>query len=80
MLVLTSGTSGHPREWDETCSTSDIVLDVRQIRKWAHKLSRHVTLVSLEGALHDVTLSRKEVREVAFDEITRWHDAYVASP
>ena len=79
-LVLTSGTSGHPREWDETCGSSDIVLDVRQIRKWAHKLSTHVTLVSLEGALHDVTLSRKEVREAAFDEITRWHDAFVASP
>ena len=77
-LVLTSSESGLPREWDETVVDRDIVLDVRQIRKWAHKLARHVTLVSLDGALHDVTLSRKEVREAAFEEITRWHDAYVA--
>ncbi len=76
-LVLTSSRSGHPREWDESCQTTDIVLDVRQIRKWAHKVAEHVTLVSLEGALHDVTLSRKEIREQAFEEITRWHDAYV---
>jgi alpha-beta hydrolase superfamily lysophospholipase len=78
VLVLTSSLSGHPREWDESCASTDIVLDVRQIRKWAHKLARHVTLVSLEGALHDVSLSRKEVREEAFDQVTRWHDAYVA--
>ncbi len=76
-LVLTSSRSGHPREWDESCHSTDIVLDVRQIRKWAHKVADHVTLVSLEGALHDVTLSRKEIREQAFEEITRWHDAYV---
>lgn len=78
-LVLTSSVSGRPRDWDESCASSDIVLDVRQIRKWAHKLAKHVTIVSLEGALHDVTLSRKEVREKAFDEITRWHDAYVVA-
>jgi alpha-beta hydrolase superfamily lysophospholipase len=76
-LVLTSSLSGHPREWDETTASTDIVLDVRQIRKWAHKVAKHVTLVSLEGALHDVTLSRKAVREHAFDSVTRWHDAFV---
>jgi hypothetical protein len=32
--------------------------------------------VRVEGALHDVTMSRKEVRERAFDEIGRWLDAY----
>jgi alpha-beta hydrolase superfamily lysophospholipase len=78
VLVLTSGTSGHPKVWDETCSSTDIVLDVSQIRKWAHRLADHLTLVKIEGAVHDVTLSRPAVRQRAFDEITRWHDAYVA--
>jgi alpha-beta hydrolase superfamily lysophospholipase len=77
VIVLTSGTSGRPREWGEDCTTSDIVLDVRQIRKWAHKISRHVTIVSVEGALHDVTLSRADVRQVVFDQIDRWHRAFV---
>jgi alpha-beta hydrolase superfamily lysophospholipase len=78
VLVLTSGATGHPKVWDDSCTSTDIVLDVLQIRKWAHKLSGHVTLVKVEGALHDVTMSRAEVRAHAFDEITRWHDAYVA--
>jgi alpha-beta hydrolase superfamily lysophospholipase len=79
VLVLTSGASGRSREYDETCSSTDIVLDVEQIRKWAHKLADHVTLVRVEGALHDVTLSRKDVRERVFDEIARWLDAYVGA-
>jgi alpha-beta hydrolase superfamily lysophospholipase len=77
VLVLTSAISGHPQEYDETCASSDIVLDVELIRKWAHKLADHVTLVRVEGALHDITMSRQEVRDRAFEEITRWLDAYV---
>lgn len=77
VLVLTSGASGHPRAWDETCTSTDIVLDVLQIRKWAHKLAGHVTLVKVDGALHDVTLSAAPVRERVFEEVTRWHEAYV---
>jgi alpha-beta hydrolase superfamily lysophospholipase len=77
VLVLTSDASGRPREYDETCASTDIVLDVEQIRKWAHKLAGHVTLVRVEGAIHDVTLSREPVRTKAFAEISRWLDAYV---
>ena len=77
VLVLTSALSGRPKEYDESCSRTDIVLDVELIRKWAHKLADHVTLVRVEGALHDVTLSREPVRRRAFDEITRWSDAYL---
>jgi alpha-beta hydrolase superfamily lysophospholipase len=77
VLVLTSSASGHPKEYDETCASTDIVLDVELIRKWAHKLADHVTLVRVEGALHDITMSRQDVRDRAFGEITRWLDAYV---
>ncbi len=77
VLVLTSASSGHPKEYDESCSRTDIVLDVELIRKWAHRLAGHVTLVRVDGALHDVTMSREPVRKRAFDEIGRWLDAYV---
>ena len=77
VLVLTSGASSYPKEWDESVEQHDIVLNVEQIRKWAHKLAEHVTLTRVPGALHDVTLSAEPVRRRAFEEITRWHDAYV---
>ena len=78
VLVLTSSVTGRSREFDDSTTSTDIVLDVEQIRKWAHKLADHVTVVRVEGALHDVTLSREPVRARAFDEIGRWLDAYVA--
>jgi len=77
VLVLTSGASSFPREWEDNVSQHDIVLDVEQIRKWAHKLGSHVTLARVEGALHDVTLSAEPVRHRVFDQINRWLDAFV---
>ena len=48
-----------PRSTTRRARSTDIVLDVELIRKWAHKLADHVTLVRVEGALHDVTMSRR---------------------
>lgn len=77
VLVMTSAQSTFPKAWEPTVDASDIVLDVEQIRRWAPKLASHVTLVRIEGALHDVTLSRPAVRERVFDELGRWLTAYV---
>ena len=77
VLVLTSGGSASPTVWDESVTGHDIVLDVGQIRQWAHRLGSRVSLVSVPGALHDLTLSAEPVRARVFDEIGRWLDAYV---
>jgi alpha-beta hydrolase superfamily lysophospholipase len=77
VLVLTSGRSGRPKTYDDTCASTDIVLDVEQIRRWAHRLSDHVTLVRVEGALHDVTMSRAPVRAAAFAQVDRWREAFL---
>jgi alpha-beta hydrolase superfamily lysophospholipase len=77
VLVLTSAGSSHPKEYDESCTSTDIVLEVELIRKWAHKLGDQVTLTRVHGAIHDVFLSRKDVRETAYAELSRWADAYL---
>ena len=77
VLVLTSGASSHPKEYGELCTSTDIVLDVELIRKWAHKVADHVTLVRVQGAIHDVTMSRAPVRAKVFDELDRWLAAHV---
>ncbi len=77
VLVLTSGASSFPREWHDDVARHDIVLDVEQIRRWAHKLGDHVTVARVEGALHDVTLSAAPVRDRAFEQISRWSAAFV---
>ena len=66
-----------PTELGEDVHSTDIVLDVEQIRRWSPALGRHVTYVGIEGARHDVFLSREEPRARAFDELGRWLTAYV---
>jgi alpha-beta hydrolase superfamily lysophospholipase len=77
VLVLTSGATAWPQEMGEDVHGHDIVLEVDQIRRWAPALGRHVTLVSIDGARHDVVLSREPVRAQVYDELARWHAAYV---
>jgi len=77
VLVLTSGATAWPKEMGEDVHGHDIVLEVDQIRRWAPALGRHLTLVSIDGARHDVVLSREPVRSQVYGEIERWHAAYV---
>jgi alpha-beta hydrolase superfamily lysophospholipase len=77
VLVLTSGGTVYPTEMGEDVHGHDIVLEVEQIRRWSPALGKHVTLVSMEGAVHDVTLSREPVRKQVYLEVERFLDAYV---
>jgi alpha-beta hydrolase superfamily lysophospholipase len=77
VLVLSSDRTSFTRTLDERAHTSDIVLDVKQIRRWASSLGTHVTSVAVPGAKHDVILSRPEARAFAYAEIERWLTTYV---
>jgi alpha-beta hydrolase superfamily lysophospholipase len=79
VLVLSSGASRKPKEMGDDVHAHDVVLDVPQIRRWAPAVGPHVTYVAIEGARHDVVLSRPEPRAKVYDELERWHSAYVAS-
>ncbi len=77
VLVLSSDRTTFTTTLDERAHTSDIVLDVKQIRRWASSLGRNVTSIAVPGAVHDVVLSRPEARERAYTEIQRWLATYV---
>ena len=76
-LVLSSGATKRPAEMGPDVHRHDLVLEVRQIRQWAPALGSHVTYAAIEGARHDVVLSLPEPRARAYDELARWHAAYV---
>jgi alpha-beta hydrolase superfamily lysophospholipase len=76
-LVLSSGRTAFPTEMGEDVHTSDVVLDVQQIRRWASSLGSHVTSIAVDGARHDVVLSRPDVRAQVYAELDRWLAAYV---
>jgi alpha-beta hydrolase superfamily lysophospholipase len=72
VLVLTSARSGHPEVWDPQVTSTDIVLDVDQMARWAPRLSDEVRVIRVDGAMHDVFLSKEPVRARAYDQLTRW--------
>jgi alpha-beta hydrolase superfamily lysophospholipase len=76
VLVLIAGAHKLARTWHEDLRSVDTVLDVDRIARRAAQLGRHVTIVRLDGAMHDVLLSAPAVRERAFTEIGRWIMAY----
>jgi len=59
---------------------ADIVLDWRQVARWSRALGREVTVLAFPGAMHDVTLSRPEIREEVFTQLFSWAERAVMSP
>ena len=66
VLVLLSSTSTPPVLWSEDSLRTDTVLDVAGVARRCADLGNHVTIVRIEGALHDVTLSTAPVPRVLF--------------
>ncbi|HET9690628.1 MAG TPA: alpha/beta hydrolase [Acidimicrobiales bacterium] len=76
-LVLTSARGSDHRGWHDDLTRTDAVLDPDQIAREAPSISRHTTVVRLDGAVHDVWLSGAEVRARAFEVTDRWLAAWV---
>ncbi len=77
VLVLSSARSARPAAMTEEVHGADIVLDVEQIRRWAPALGAHVTSIAVDGARHDVLLSRPEARAHVYDVLDRWRRAWL---
>lgn len=71
-LVLLSSRSTSPFSWSETMTSSDSVLVVDDIARAATRLGRSVTIARIDGAIHDVLLSRPEPRAQAYLALRRW--------
>lgn len=76
VLTLLSARSTLQPRWDEAMLSSDIVLVVDEIAQRALKLGPTVTVARIDGALHDVFLSRESVRAEAYAAVTHWLRGY----
>ena len=51
---------------------ADIILDWRQIARWSRTLSNDATVLQFPGGLHDLVLSRREIRDEVFRQLFAW--------
>jgi alpha-beta hydrolase superfamily lysophospholipase len=72
VCVLLSARSVVPARWDDELTRADTVLVVDDIARAALRLGPSVTVERIDGALHDVFLSRREPRNVAYARLERW--------
>lgn len=77
VLVLHPEKSVYRRKWIKEFSTADAVLSVSSIRKFSQKIKGDCTILAVENAVHDVMLSQKPVREMAFAQLINWSKKYV---
>jgi alpha-beta hydrolase superfamily lysophospholipase len=77
VLVMASTASRMPRAWDDVLYSVDAVLNAEDIARLAPRLGKHVTIVRIEGGIHDLVLSGAEARAQVFDELDRWITAYI---
>ncbi len=77
VFIGTSARSSSVKQWCDEAASSDLALNVERLAARSYKLGWHVTLVRFVGAVHDISLSKKPVRDRFFDEIRRWEVAYV---
>src|SRR5687768_6833821 len=51
---------------------ADLVLDWRQVARWSRTLGSNVAVLSFPGGLHDLVLSRAQIRDAVFSQLFAW--------
>ncbi len=72
ILIMHSSSSKDINVYEKEVQTVDIVLDIKDIEKVGNQLGNNVSLITIKDALHDIFLSKEEVREVAYAEMFKW--------
>jgi len=57
---------------------ADVVLKWRHIARWSRTLGEDITVMSFPGALHDLVLSRPQIREEVFRQLFAWAERATA--
>ena len=72
VLLLYSSASVDGSDWTPEHNRADGVLDVKDIKKYGMELGPDVTCAKVEGGMHDLVLSAKDVREPLYRYIFAW--------
>ena len=72
VLVMHSHQTKNPRKWSKDAQSSDVILDVKDIQKYAKKIQGDVTIREIPNGVHDLVLSEKTVRDSVYQQLFSW--------
>lgn len=76
VLVMLSGRTRIQGEWSAELMRVDAVIDVEETARRALGLGRRTAVFRYPGALHDIFLSRRVVRQQAYRDLAIWLESY----
>ena len=76
-LVMRSHQTKNPKKFNIDAQTSDVILDVKDILKYANKIQGPVTVITIQNGLHDLVLSAPPVRAEVYEKLFRWLDSNI---
>ncbi len=76
-LVMHSDNSLYEKKWSEKMFTGDAVLNVNHIHKNALRIKGIGEIKIFKNALHDIILSKKPVRDEAYECMFQWIHKYM---
>ena len=71
-LVMRSHQTKNPKKFNIDAQTSDVILDVKDILKYANKIQGPVTVITIQNGLHDLVLSSPPVRAEVYEKLFHW--------
>lgn len=77
-LVLLSERTRIQMDWSAELMEADAVINVEETANRALRLGRRIAVFRYPGAIHDVFLSRRMVREEAYRDLAAWLRGYPA--
>lgn len=72
VLLMYSSHAIDAEVWSPDVHQADVVLDVKDIRKYGLELGSEVSTIEVENGMHDLILSSPEVRYGLYDSIFKW--------
>lgn len=79
VCVLLSRRTVLPTKWSPDLLTGDSVINVTEVAKAALGIGQSVTIEWIDGALHDVFLSARPARDIAYRRLRRFITGFLAS-
>lgn len=71
-IVMHSHQTTNPKKWGIEAQTSDVILNVNDIQKYAEKMIGDISIQTIENGLHDLVLSAPKVREQVYQHLFAW--------
>ena len=72
VLSMYSDKSYKGKKYGPDAQISDGVLDVNHIARYSNNLGSNVTKLEIKDGMHDLVLSKKEVRDEVYAQMKQW--------